>query len=123
MNFPGPVEAEDERSGLPVLALGVVTIRGPQGVADSFSILAVDDDGKFAVIPMDQVKVNWRYNWRDHRWDEGVQSGEDEAPDGGPDLPGSIPEPDGVSAGDPFNEEGRSTTGDPGNVDPREEGR
>ena len=107
--FPTPLRANDV-NGLPILILGITSY---------FEYLAIDVDGKTGVFPHENVTLDWRYDWRDHRWvDVGETDGEkNDPPDGGSDLSGSIPEPDGVGTGDPFDEEGGSTPGDLGDLD------
>jgi hypothetical protein len=108
--FRLPIEGENTQNSMPVLILGV-------SPGDPDYVLTVDDDGRFAWESMFYVKTNWR--WRDHRWvDAGeIDDTQDDAPDGGPDLSGSVPDVDRIGQGDPVNQEGRQTPGDPGSLD------
>lgn len=108
--FAAPIEAETVSGGLPVLILGITEL---------FEAFVVTDEGRFGAEPLTNLSVNWRYNWRDHSWVEtgDMNGAQDDPPDGGSDLSGSVPDTDGVGASDPLNPEGRQTTGDPGDLD------
>lgn len=99
--FSAPIEATTYDSGMPVLVIGVA-------VTDEPNYIVIDDDGKTLYIPMSNVTMNWRYNWRDHEWVEvGDMNGTQDDPlDGGPDLSGPISEPDGVGPSDPIDTQG-----------------
>jgi hypothetical protein len=112
--FSAPIRATNNVNGLPILLLGTTSLG---------EVLAVDDDGRLVFVQMADVRVEWRYNWRDQTWNEVDDGAEDDAPDGGEDFSGSVSEPDGDGPSDPFNPEGGSATGDPGDVDTGEEGR
>ena len=111
--FRLPIEGENIQNSMPILILGISS-----GTSDDpDDVLAVDDEGRFVWVSMSRVKTNWR--WRDHSWvDVGeLNATQDDALDGSPDLPGSVPDPDRIGEGDPFDSEGEQTPGDPGDLD------
>lgn len=66
----------------------------------------VSDDGGLHFDDFTHLRLEWRFNWNTHVWEDET-SGElnDETGDGGPEVSGDIPEPDGPD---------RSDTGDEG---------
>lgn len=110
--FATPIEGELIHSGMPCLIVGV---------NNDDHVLVVNDEGHLEIWGMNNVRINWRHNWTDHCW---VDVGEvddndpqDDPTDGGQDLSGLVPGPDGPGAGDPLDPEGQSTPGDPGGLD------
>lgn len=101
-----------ERGNGPCLIMGFV----------GYLALILRDDGKFQLAEIDSVTPDIRYDWRNHQWIEVRDIGQETPDDGGTQLSGSVPNTDRVSDSDPIDTEGGPSTGDPGNVDTREEG-
>lgn len=108
--FSAPIEGEVVQSGMPILILGLT---------DDGDVLSVDEDGGFIFHGFQAVRTTWRYDWRKHDWVDlkETDATQDSPLDGGEGVSGSVPESDDIGESDPFDPEGRQTTGDPGNLD------
>lgn len=76
--------------------------------------LFVCDNGQLRSSPVDQLTSEWRFNWNTHVWED-VSEGvlDDQTSDGGPEIPGDIPDTDRADRGDPSNQ----GDGAPGGLD------
>lgn len=109
--FTAPVEATNNLNGLPILILGF---------SELGEWLVVNDEGNALMLANASVTLDWRYNWRDHTWvtvNEVLNDTQDDAPDGGQGVSGSIPDADDLGESDPLDEKGRPATSDPGDLD------
>lgn len=80
---------------------------------DGLYALFVDDEGSLRTSNVDRLKLEWRFNWNTHTWEDiDIDEVFDdiEGSDGGPEIPGDIPEPDGTDGSDP-SDEGDGTPG------------
>lgn len=105
---------------------GSISVQAPSGPAMWLGLnsygeaLIVDDEGRLSFVQLDQLTVDWRYDWREQRWVEvnGVTDGTEEiGDDGREELPGQLLDPDRAGPSDPLDEEGVTSAGDPGHVD------
>lgn len=110
MNFlPGSIPAQS--SSGPVIWLGLNTY----GEA-----LVVSDEGRIFFVKLEELNVDWRYDWREQRWVEvtGVTyAAEEFDDDGSEELPGQLLDPDGAGPSDSLDQEGGPPPGNPGNMD------
>ena len=113
----GLIEAEEVSSGMPVLIVGV------QDGENIDVALVIDENGNFTWDNITNLRTPWRYNFDLGEWVEQKESNgtEDDSPDGGEGVPGSIPELDEFSEGDPLDTEGRQAAGGFGYVDTGED--
>lgn len=88
-----------DKDGLPVLVLGLT---------DEMEGIVITDTGKFELVDLDRLTVEWRYDWSNHKWIDvgGINGTQNDGPDGGPSFSGSVPEFDRVGASDPLDPEG-----------------
>ncbi len=103
--LPAPLPAEHDQHGV-VLILAFYTL--PMGTTTA---LFVCDDGQLRTDVTDHLKVEWRFNWATHTWED-TDSGDlyDETSDGSPEIPGDVPELDRTDRSDP-GDEGDGATG------------
>lgn len=115
--FNGLLEAEVVSSGMPVLMIGI------QDAADTSFVLAIDENGAFTWVDLTNLRLPWRYDFGRGDWVDIKETDDtqDNSPDGGPGIPGSVPELDEFGEGDPFDQEGRQATGGVGDVDAGED--
>lgn len=100
-----------ERGSGPCLILGFV----------NYLVLIVRDDGQLQLAEIDAVTPDIRFNWKTHEWIEVGDIGQETPDDGSAQLSGSVPDPDTAGDGDQIDTEGGASTGDPRDLDAREE--
>lgn len=86
---------------LPVPMTGTAIDVGPVmalAVTDFGEVLVIDDDGMFRVTPMENVRVDLRYDYREAAWIDVSEvpdgGAEEETDDGGEEVSGDVSDPD-----------------------------
>lgn len=116
IKFWPPIEVELIDTGLPALMIGF----HPQDDSNNNDwVLLVFEDGTLGWKKRGVVKTNWRFDWNQGLWidTKEIDATQDDPFDGSESVSGTVPELDEFGEGDPLDEEGRQTAGDPGDVD------
>jgi hypothetical protein len=99
------------------------------GFDDKQQALVVDDEGQMMWVPLDGLRLDWRYDWRTGTWidvgpyedAEDTDGDEETADDRGAEVSGDVPDTDGTDgSGEVSGEEPDDQAA--GGVDAREEG-
>lgn len=94
-----PLPAEHDHHGV-VLVLSFY--QSTNRAISDMCALFVSDDGQLRTDTVDHLRVEWRFNWNTHTWeDSDLGDFDDQGSDGSPEIPGDIPAPDGTDRSDP----------------------
>lgn len=110
--LPSPIPAT--YLGIPSLVIAM----------DEGHVYLVDADGKIAKATFDIVEIDWKYDYESQVWvdygpipEGGYAEPEEETDDGGEEIQGRVPDPDGAGGGNQGDQENGETWG----LDSREE--